>query len=343
LLLAMDTNELIPSLALSQTDPLPRMIIDLESGNEWTFEFPFTHPFQYAQYGSAASTFSLFVLTPLRAAGGAENTIDLIFETSMRPDASFMYPLGLDFHAGGTQPNAAASGSSLTGPIMTDFRDPADIEAMCAADTCRTLRTYIKRGTLNYIDTNDLEYQFLANYPYATIPGGGAPLAPILNRICSWYALYRGSLRYTICPFYDSSNDPPQQGVYSMALTLGAPTTPDLLSIVGSTGYIQWFRNNFFQDVEVPNMAPASWRYSTTNFAATPGNFKYPVMQLPQYAAFGMLVATADDFDLAFFTGVTPAPVTPLPSAAPPRFAPRNVAKPAPLKASLPVRQPGWF
>lgn len=324
LLLAYDMMPTAASFTIAASEVLPRIVIDLESGNEWTYEFAFPAQWMYA-YNDAAGTnarvgtagvWSLFVLTPLREAGGAATTVDLVIECSMRPDASFMYPLCDESSysytptVGATLPNDKTGPLKLTNVPFTEPLDPVDSESTCAGDFCRTFRTLIRRP-YNYLWTYTAGVQALrVNYPMATLGAGtGSALHPTLWDISHWYALFRGSIRHTAALKAGRA-----------FLTLGTPINLDAVVTTSvPIGVVQSI-SSVYVGYEVPQYGVSQWRYCSTTVPGTLSTF------LPwQYSTLGvydptsgastninLLTAAADDFELSFFTGCTPIPVPPL-------------------------------
>jgi len=277
------------------SEMLPRLIIDLESGNEWTFEFPFPAQNMYNRVydGLVLGSFSIRVLTPLTACGAAASSVDIILETSVRPDASFMYPAGVSWQVGGTLPNSVSEPIALTNMTLSTFKDPVDIELACVGDSCRTLRTYLKRPVW-YSSADTPDFQILMNQSLQTVN-------PVLNRVGNWYALIRGSTRTSVNV---------TGGVAQMYLDLPQSYIDTTSS---PTNYFQLIQQNVVIDCEVPQMATMPWRYNTTAVPDdTQGIFQYPVLHLKAATTNDLLVATstADDFDLAFFIGIQPEAAT---------------------------------
>lgn len=317
LLVAYDCKGTQNSLNLVETDPLLREIYDLESGNEFTFECPFNANTDYVTAGALMGRLSLFVLTPLAYAGGASDTIDIVVETSMRADASFGYPLGEQSKiitdrtgvlsrkpankkviacAGNLKPtmtNTLPSGStaeiSLTNHITTPFADPVDRELACIGEGVRSLRTYIRRGMVNKVTSGEL--RFLANSLDSVADNN-----MILYEVAQWYALMRGSIRYTIrahtsCFLYlvePASDNPPPPGL-------------------GKTGYAQFLHDGVMQSVEVPMFHNNPWRYVADVDTIASQDGEYPLLESDvSTLTYEWLATPADDFDLSFFIGVNP-------------------------------------
>lgn len=281
--------------SMDNSEVLPRLILDLESGNEWTFEFPFPAINTYLSTNDTTTigNFSLFVLTPLTVCGSASGSVDVILETSMRADASFMYPSGLAYQVGGTLPNSSEQEITTTNLSVTPFQDPVDLEEACVGDFCRTLRSYIKRPVW-YNGFSSGAVEVLLNTPYQT-PN------PVLQRIGTWYTLVRGSTRVTA--FSNSRN------VVRMRLPQS-----QIDSSSSDTGYLQYMQANGVYDYEAPQMATMPWRYNTLSVPDdTQGIFQYPVIQFSSLNPTNdfLAVSTADDFDLALFIGVPPVPAVP--------------------------------
>jgi hypothetical protein len=307
LLIAYDSDPVVGNITYALTDVLPRLIIDLESGNEWTFEFPFSQPEPYIEFGQSNGRFIVYILTPLRAAGGASSTVDVVCETSMRADASFAYPLGtnrVQLQSGGTLPDDVESERGLTNMSLTPFTDPALLEASCSGDFCRSLRSYIKRGSYTRIVAGTA-YAFIANYPFNRVTVGGIYTAPVLANVASWYAKVRGSIRLTVF-----SPKP-------MIVILGTPQVPGALATDTDTGFFQYIKSNTGCDLEVPQMYYTPWRVCTPQNIPGDPHFRYPILiaSLPDFTSIGTFLCSssaADDFDLSMFVGITPTPAPPL-------------------------------
>jgi hypothetical protein len=297
------------------------MIIDLEAGNEFTFECPFPPLNDYATYTAVIGRLSLFVLTPLAVAGGASNEIDITVETSMRADASFIYPRGeatrwiqdglalaekkryrignkhLHPQSGKVRPTMTYSLPSnetapidLTNNVEIPFSDPVDREMACAGDSCRTLRMYFKRGMVHRVTSQPIT--ILANSLDSLEDSNQT-----MFLATQWYCLMRGSMRYNIhCNtatymfLYDADDDVP-------------PSTAT------ETGYAQHLKASQMCTMEVPMYHVNPWRYClpVAGDGKTGTNFSYPVIDSDgSTLTYDIMATAADDFDLCFFRGISP-------------------------------------
>lgn len=298
----------VPTLA--ETDPLLRMVIDLESGNEWTFECPFPMETDYVGYTNNIGRLSLFVLTPLSYAAGSSDTVDIIVETSMRADASFCYPRGdstrwledaalarkrVVAQAGGySLPSGSKTSIDLTNNVETLFMDPLPFEVQDVGDACRSLRTYIKRGTLqNYTAT---QLQFAAN----TIDSL-TQVNDVMKSVIQWYALMRGSMRYSIRP----------KSPRFLELCMAVDSSAEIATTTTS-GYVQFLQQDKFSDIEVPQMFCLPWRYAVPLGQQSGLIGDYPVIRADASADYQITAAAADDFDLCMFIGILPVEIPPL-------------------------------
>lgn len=73
----------------TRMDYVHREIIDLQKGNEWTFEFPFTSQNTYLEDDEWYGTVYLYVLNQITAPDTCSTSIDLLTEWSMAPGAEF--------------------------------------------------------------------------------------------------------------------------------------------------------------------------------------------------------------------------------------------------------------
>jgi hypothetical protein len=305
LIVAFDSDPLVSTFTMAQSEVLNRIIIDLESGNEWTFECPFPQNTDYVDSTKSVGRLSMFVLTPLSYAGGASDTIDIIIETSMRADASFHFPMGLANQATPPEaerllrlknkkkvvkqsrlPSSSSAPIQLTNNVLVPFSDPVDREAACVGDTCRSLRTMIKRGPLYVVEDAPEAIDIPAN----SIASLGS-VNPIMRYVMLWYALYRGSMRYTIRP---------QDNVY---LSLREPKRSNETG--SDTGYVQFLPVDVVSDLEVPQHAVNPWRYVSFN-DTNDSTFWFPKIKSLSTVKYEMMATAADDFDLSFFIGVWP-------------------------------------
>lgn len=307
LLLVFDCDKDVPITDLSETDTLNRMVIDLEAGNEWTYEIPFPYIDDYAARDAVIGRLSLYVLTPLTTSGTASDSIDLVIETSMRADASFnffrgrSYELSTMAREGFTKmsnslnvmkslPTGALSAIEHTNNVTTPFSDPVDREAACIGEAVRSFRTILKRPFISRSTGLESTFVYWANCP-------NEDDNDLLRYIQRWYALVRGSYRYTFRMI--------TKGTY---LELYTPSEYEVAS-VDETHYVQWLPKEVFVDVEVPQYNVNPWRISSLRHVDHP-MFKYPYLKSRDVVTeFEKGVAAADDFDLCFFIGVHPIAV----------------------------------
>lgn len=325
LLVCFDCDSGQTTLTMAETDPLIRTVIDLESGNEFTFECPFPVQSDYTTYTSTIGRLSLFVLTPLAYAGGASDTIDIVVETSMRADASFGYPRGerARFITDGAAlsarrksysmgdivkqsqrptlthglPVESVSDIALTNNVTIPFDDPVDREQACFGDSCRSLRVYLKRGYITSKTATDLIIH--ANTLDSVIDAN-----KVLYVVAQWYALMRGSIRYVVRPHT------------SLFLYLCEPEDVSPPVDLENTAIGQYIHDRLMVPIEVPNYAANPWRFAIPvegdGQSGTP--FDYPVLKAdPLNLNYDLLAGASEDFELSYFLGVKP---TLLPEAA---------------------------
>lgn len=268
---------------------------------------------------------SLFVLTPLTTAGGASDVVDIIVETSLRPDCSFGYPrletsdytknfiyvpttteersralLKGPIHkqSGGQSlrgESALASGVlhpiDLNNNVLVPFTDPIEREASSMGDSIRTLRKLIKRGVIAVYPEIDDTYIFGANALDQMTQVGN----PLLFAVAQWYALMRGSLRYS----FNCKTD-------SILYLTDAVKGPEPF-VAANTAQGQFLRSGAFIDVEVPMYYVNPWRFAEPEYADS--NTRYPGLKFNNTDGFMVSVTAAEDFDLSYFIGVEPTPV----------------------------------
>lgn len=294
LLLCWDANSGGSPPSHDETDVLPRVIIDLEQGNEWTFDIPYMNVNYFSKYSSDVSRIMLFVHTPLQVASSAAGTVDIIFECSMTDDAAFMYPTGLLFQTNDL-PQHSTSNNARELITSSKQMDPTSVEALCVGDTCKSLLEYLKRAP-NV--THGTPGHIFANWPF-----DDSLHHTILRRVATWYALHRGSLRYTVRLYSTGAETEPAY------IRLGLPANPHDPYVSAHTGYVQFMTQHKTVSFEVPQMAVVPWRICTDQASGEPSSlYDFPVLdpKFPADSEWDYLVTAADDFRLALFTGINP-------------------------------------
>ncbi len=203
-----------PTSNYSTTNYLHREIIDVRNQNEWTFNFPYSHPFIYKSNvaGRPYGYVRIYVVDALVAPATVSSTVTMLFEVSGAEDLEYAFPRATTYCP--YVPSAPQSGepfSAVKPPAVERVIGTADVSNSSIAPSASVIgeKFLSFRQLLKRIQFRPRTSAKAGNTHYNLIPFAWTPayvngvtlyppiLAPdMYTWCCSMYALARGGLRF---------------------------------------------------------------------------------------------------------------------------------------------------
>jgi len=295
-----DAETAVPTHTTTTSAYVHRDIIDLSTGNEFTFNFPYISRTMWRETGDIIGRYGtvyVTVIDPLVAPATVATTVTILAEMSGGDDLQFAAPVGNPYSP--CIPSAPQSGmeecnvcDKAIGSTVKQKKSMAPAEN-CMGETIQSYRQHLKRGGYAYTyEIKNAVSTYTSVAPFSWTPYvsnatvlSGAPSRDPFTQASSIYALNRGGVRLKFTPDSDAGNgalylalqqiDRGSTAFSNAGTTLGAMSGTLWSQITNSLAQTYMTLNNGGHGIFVPQQESDHSRVSVANRCGSTGVMSY--------------------------------------------------------------------